>query len=319
MEEKQPVVIQGRPIHRERSTSPRDYSLLRSYNRPAYSRRVNTGSGNYSSVSLSSLRESRRMGGGASSISDRPRVRPRTRRSSYPYSGRLSKQDGLQLNSLMTKIAISVLIALIIFLLNSIKLPFTEAAVNYVRTALTHEFDLDEALGKLKFVGESIPDEFQAVFGRKTDRQSTGREKEGFRSPVQGEVVRAFGEQVILEPSGKAYENQGIDIRTAVQASVYSAQDGTVAAVEQHEIYGSSIWVDHGNKVFSFYGRCGQINVKTGQKVKQGEKLGLVATPSEGNPPLLHFQIWVDDAPVDPLNYISHADKSFDRRGVQSA
>jgi murein DD-endopeptidase MepM/ murein hydrolase activator NlpD len=316
MEEKQPVVIQGRTIHRERPSETRQELGDRSY----YTGRAGMNSSQYSNVSLSGLRESRRAAGGTASLqgADRPHVRPRTGRSSSPYPGRLSAGDGLQLNSMMTKIAVSVLIALIILLLNSIKLPFAEAVIGQVRTALTHEFDLDETLGKLKFVGDLIPGDIKAVFGQNAEQKSGG-EAESFRSPAQGEVVRAFGEQVILDAaSGKGYENQGIDIKTEEQAPVYSTAAGTVAAVEQHETFGLSIWVDHGNKTFSFYGRLGKADVTAGQRVQQGERLGTVDTPPEGEP-LLHFQIWKDDIPADPLDYIGQTSESFGQRGVQPA
>ena len=310
MEEKQSVVIKGRTINRER---PRE-RLERSYDGLSGTRRtrVHAETGFDSPFRLSDLRESRRISG-----MERESIRPRTH--PYPYSspGRRNPEDGLKINSLMKKIAISVLIALIILLLNSIKLPLPQAIVDQVRTAITHEFDPDETLGKLKFVGESIPDKVRSVFDQAAeDPKTEDGGTPSFRAPIQGEVIQAFREQVTLESSGGVYENKGIDIAAAEQAPFYATAAGIVAAVEEHETYGSSIWVDHGNQVFSFYGRCAQIDVKAGQSVRQGEKLGTVETPSEGGEPLLHFEIWMDDEPVDPLEYIKHADQSSGQRGV---
>ena len=70
-----------------------------------------------------------------------------------------------------------------------------------------------------------------------------------------------------------------------------------------------------GNRIFSFYGRCGNIEVKKGEKVRSGQKLGMVNTPAEGHP-ILHFQIWMDDKPVDPLERITQAGQEGEERGV---
>lgn len=340
MEEKQPVVIQGRTINRERSKE----RLERTYGRSSYNRRArlyslddydesnlaNTGNieaksslkgplgrtdrnYGYGAVSLTKLRE------GASAYRggvNRPRVRPRTRQSSSFYSRRQSTDDGLPMNSLMTKIAISVLIVLVILLLNTIKLPFTQAVVDQVRTAITYEFDLDDTLGKLKFVGQSIPKEIRAVFGQDTDEDDPENITVNFNAPVQGEVIQAFQGQVAHGANGSIFQSQGIDIITNENAPVFSAADGVVAAIEQHETYGTSIWVEHGNQVFSFYGRCGNILVKVGQSVRQGDEMGTVVVSDDTGKPVLHFQIWIDDKPVDPLDYIRNANHTSQQRGV---
>ncbi|HHY82632.1 MAG TPA: M23 family metallopeptidase [Clostridiales bacterium] len=320
MDEKQPVVIQGRPINRER---PRERAEFTHYTRLGSSR-VQSGSGRYG---LSALREA-----GSSTGQERMRIRTgtagieglRTRIRSAagrigtaagPRPRRHNSEKELPNGNLMIKIAISVIIAFAVFLLNSIKLPLAQSLVDHVRTAITHEFDLEEALGKLKFVGDILPDKVKAVFGYNTG-QSEDEEDEipTFASPVRGEVVRRFGEKVVQEGSNKAFTNQGIDVKTAEGASIYAAADGVVAAVEKHELYGQSIWLDHGNRVFTFYGRCGQIDVKPGQRVRTGYKMGTVDQSNEGES-VLHFQVWINDKPEDPLSVIKTG-KDTEGQGV---
>ncbi|NLB43097.1 MAG: M23 family metallopeptidase [Clostridiales bacterium] len=222
----------------------------------------------------------------------------------------------------MIKIGVSVVLALIIFLLNSIPLPFTQGVIDQVKTVLTEDFDVDEALGKLKFVGDAIPEQIKSVFQQDTQdsdesdkQQRSGTNSGDFASPVRGEIVRSFGEQIVLQDTGKVYANQGIDIKTAENAGVYASAYGLVAAIEEHETYGPSIWLEHGNKVFSFYGRCSGVDVKVGQEVNKGQKLGTVQSPIEGES-TMHFQIWIDDKPVDPLKRISQAGQASEGQGV---
>lgn len=258
--------------------------------------------------SLSALRENRN-----SMARKKPHIRPRIARRKTdsglprPHSLRYSEDTPAQSNPLMIKIAVSVLIALIILLLNNIELPFAQALVGHVRNALTQEFDLDDTLGKLKFVGEVLPDEIRAVFGQGQDML--------FVSPVQGRVINTFGKKIDLEDAGISYTNQGIDIETLENAPFFAAADGMVAAVEEHKVFGKSLWLDHNDRIFSFYGRCGEISVKKGEKVRRGQKLGTVMTPSDGTP-VLHFQIWMNDKPQDPLDLIGRADKEGEDRGV---
>jgi murein DD-endopeptidase MepM/ murein hydrolase activator NlpD len=338
MEEKQPVVIQGRSIHRERAkerasglygrssySSRAGYQSLRDFGKgeqtgleyPDSSFERAKGEYIYS-TSLAKLRQARRTERSPAYPSgSRPRVRPRTRPSSSLYSMRQSTDSGFQINSLAAKIAISVLIVLVILLLNSIKLPFAQAVVDYVRTAITNEFDLDDALGKLKFVGQSIPKEIKSVFGQDAgDKDTVESLSVYFSAPVKGEVIQTFQEQVSPGTTSSVYQNQGIVIITAENAPIFSAADGVVTAVEHDEIYGPSIWVDHGNEVFSYYGGCGDILVKVGQSVDRGDRMGTVRVSNDSGKPVLHFQIWIDDKPVDPLDYIQHADKASKQRGV---
>ncbi len=342
MEEKQAVVIQGRTIVRERPSERARYPYLNRYNSHAdvSDRSNDLDSQDLSSeYNLSNLREGRNPIQSRNSLKDFPRLEPRIRMRSSSYSTgrtsssyvtptgprprrRMMEEETSQHNSLMIKIGVSVVLALIIFLLNSIPLPFTQGVINQVKTALTEDFDVDEALGKLKFVGDIIPEQIKSVFQQNIQdsdgsdkQQNLGTDSNDFASPVRGEVVRSFGEQIVIQDTGKVYASQGIDIKTVEKADVYASADGFVAAIEENESYGPSIWLEHGNKVFSFYGRCSDVDVKVGQKVNKGQKLGIVQSPVEGDPSM-HFQIWIDDKPVDPLKQISQAGQASEGQGV---
>lgn len=369
MEEKQPVVIQGRLIERERPMERTYYSYPSRYSFPG-SAEVSSESGqnqgykNFQcsqeaemkaldaldtsdTYNLKTLRENR-----GSIVNHRFRTNS-GRKSPLPgrvnIGGQLSncypierssagrtmaagprpRQRGVgiendvpQRSSLMIKIGVSVVIGLIVFLINSIPLPFTQRVADHVRTALTWNFDIDETLGKLKLVGNALPDQIKSVFKQDGQDSQQGKQDKSvladFASPVKGEVIRSFGEQLILPDTGKAYANQGIDIKTAENAVIYASADGYVAAIEDHDFYGTSIWLDHGNKVFTFYGRVSQINVKIGQQVDKGQQLGslgAVKSPSQEEP-TLHFQIWIDDKPVNPLERITRASQAMEGQGV---
>ena len=165
MEEKQSVVIQGRTIHRNRPAGRPDHpdggvparrtldsrvSVRRTTDSGVPARRTIACLSDVNQESpycLEDLRESRRRSGEGRGVV-RPRAHPALSASSTFSMN--NRKEGGWISSLMRRIAAAALIALVIFLLNSIRLPFAQTAVDKVKMAITHEFDLDKALGKLK-------------------------------------------------------------------------------------------------------------------------------------------------------------------------
>lgn len=277
MEDKQPVVIQGTAIHRERRTRPDAY-------RPDRSHRIRR-----------------------SVIQDNG-LQPRRRTVSHVR--RREAEDTVRMASMIRKIAISALIVVLVLLLNSIDLPFTRGIIEQVRTALTDDFQIDETLGKLKFVADYIPDVAEVFAPNQEDND----EQLTFRAPAAGEVIRRFRETVTTGQSEAGFKNNGIDIKTTAGSVFYASADGQIAAVENHDVYGLSVWISHGSGMFSFYGGCTGLEVKKGQNVKQGKSLGKVKESGQGQY-ILHFEIWKDDQPVDPLSLIGTSN-AIAREGV---
>lgn len=344
MEEKQAVVIQGRTIERERPSERAGYSYPSRYNYNSQADVSGESSDHESQglsglYKLSALREARNPVRASRRFQDFPKLEPGARVRSRRYSAgripairadtsgprprrRITEEESSHHNTLMIKIGVSVVLALIIFLLNSIPLPFSQRVIDHIKTAITEDFDVDEALGKLKFVGDNLPEQIKSVFQQgalglegKDKLQNKGSGTVDFASPVRGEVISSFGEQIVLKDSGKVYANQGIDIKTAEDEIIFASADGYVVAIDEHESFGRSIWLEHGSKVFTFYGRVGQVDVKLGQKVYKGEKLGKVQAPAEGDS-TMHFQIWIDDKPADPLKHLSQGRQVSEGQGV---
>lgn len=111
-----------------------------------------------------------------------------------------------------------------------------------------------------------------------------------------------------LAPQYKNRRNihMGIDIWAAAGESVYAPYEGKVAYLADHNQegnYGGTLVLMHnveGNEYFALYGHLSPesiSNLKPGQKVKAGDKVGELGDESEnGNwPPHLHYQISVQD------------------------
>ena len=216
-----------------------------------------------------------------------PRVRQRTTGYRARTNERIEEID--KTASLLRKMLVAAAIIIIVIVLKSIDTEFTQSVVGYIRDSITEDMDIDETLGKLKFVANYIPDSI-AVFG-----QNIGQTEEitpFFSIPAEGKVVGQFG-------SG----NTGIDIVGTKNNNVYSVADGQVMSIGADKNGGQYIKIDHGNAIITMYEGCSKIDVNIGDRVIKGDKIGTMGEgPSGGY--ALHFEAWVNNKPVDPLKLI---------------
>lgn len=69
--------------------------------------------------------------------------------------------------------------------------------------------------------------------------------------------------------------------------------------------YGNYVVIDHGNGYTTIYGHASELNCSTGDYVSQGQTIAFVGSTGNSTGPHLHFEIRVNDEPVDPLGYVS--------------
>ncbi|MGH9309949.1 MAG: murein hydrolase activator EnvC family protein, partial [Vicinamibacterales bacterium] len=120
--------------------------------------------------------------------------------------------------------------------------------------------------------------------------------------PVRGTVARRFGRQPSSQP-GDAIVRNGMDVSVAEGQPVRSVHEGTVAYADQFAGYGNLVIVDHGSRSYSLYGYLGSMEVARGERVEAGATLGASGRDPSGNPSL-YFELRVDGAAVDPLQWL---------------
>jgi murein DD-endopeptidase MepM/ murein hydrolase activator NlpD len=62
--------------------------------------------------------------------------------------------------------------------------------------------------------------------------------------------------------------------------------------------------VDHGNGLASLYAHLSNFSVKPGDRVAQGQRVGLAGSTGVSTGPHLHFELRVVGVPVDPLPHL---------------
>lgn len=97
----------------------------------------------------------------------------------------------------------------------------------------------------------------------------------------------------------------GIDIGASHGTDIISSADGVVSSVTYNEGgYGWYIVVYHGNGISTLYAHCSKVIARVGQQVKQGQVIALVGSTGASTGPHIHFEVRVDGAHTNPLDYV---------------
>ena len=62
--------------------------------------------------------------------------------------------------------------------------------------------------------------------------------------------------------------------------------------------------VDHGNGLATRYGHMSEVQVTEGQEIKAGAVLGRIGSTGRSTGPHLHYEVRVNDEPVDPERFL---------------
>ena len=121
-----------------------------------------------------------------------------------------------------------------------------------------------------------------------------------FAWPLQGKVRRAFSMPVGSNPGHEGIDvlaNEGTAVRASAAGKVIFAGPGP-------EEYGLTVIVYHSGRWTTTYSYLSKLTVKEGDKVKAGERIGLVGQTGLASEPQLHFGIRRNKLALDPARYL---------------
>ncbi len=121
--------------------------------------------------------------------------------------------------------------------------------------------------------------------------------------PVRGWYTSKFGYR-ISPFTGRPVMHNGLDIAANPGTQIYAPADGVVSFAGYDPGYGNLVSVDHGYGVVTRYGHTSQIFVEVGQRVKRRDVLAAVGSTGRSTGPHLHYEVRVNNVPVDPQNYV---------------
>lgn len=125
-------------------------------------------------------------------------------------------------------------------------------------------------------------------------------------APVRGILTDGFGGR--SDPfTGESGQHHAIDISSAVGQPIRSPADGIIIKAEWANGYGNVIFISHGYGYSTRYGHLAGFNTRAGQRVKRGDVIGYVGSTGRSTGPHLHYEVRVNNNPVNPLEYILNA------------
>lgn len=99
--------------------------------------------------------------------------------------------------------------------------------------------------------------------------------------------------------------HKGIDIARPTTRTITAADHGIIETAGNSGGYGNKITINHNNGYKTVYAHLDSINVKAGQKIEKGMKIGMMGSTGHSTGVHLHFEIYKNGSLVNPLNYIS--------------
>ncbi len=124
--------------------------------------------------------------------------------------------------------------------------------------------------------------------------------------PVTGRLTSSFGER--LDPfNGEGAFHAGLDIAAAYGTPIHAPADGVIAKAGPASGYGREMVIDHGGGITTRYGHLSAFAMVAGQSVKQGEVIGYIGSAGRSTGPHLHYEVRVDNQPVNPHKYLKQS------------
>ena len=116
---------------------------------------------------------------------------------------------------------------------------------------------------------------------------------------AQPGVTSGFG--VRHDPfTGHATPHHGVDVQGQLGDPIVAAWGGTVISAGERGGYGNAIELDHGNGMHTLYAHASALDVKPGDVVQPGQKIGAVGSSGRSTGPHLHLELRISGRATDP-------------------
>lgn len=126
-----------------------------------------------------------------------------------------------------------------------------------------------------------------------------------FVHPVPGARISSMFANYIVKSRNR--KHHGVDFAAPEGTPVYAASSGVVLNADMGSLsddFGKVVLIEHGDKLQSLSAHLSRIDVQIGDFVQAGQQIGLVGRTGRTTGPHLHFELWRNGYPKDPLSYL---------------
>jgi murein DD-endopeptidase MepM/ murein hydrolase activator NlpD len=122
--------------------------------------------------------------------------------------------------------------------------------------------------------------------------------------PAAANMTSPFGR--IRSYNGGPFDHfhSGTDFAGAPGTPILAAAAGTIVFAGRLDVRGNATIIDHGWGVFTGYWHQTEQYVKVGDVVTAGQVIGTIGSTGRVTGPHLHWELWVNGVPVDPLQWV---------------
>ena len=137
-------------------------------------------------------------------------------------------------------------------------------------------------------------------------------ERAPFAEPVRGGVrfTSGFGQR--RDPkTGRARMHNGVDFAGPRGTAILATADGVVTHAGWQGGFGNTVTIRHAFGIETLYAHLHSINVRKGQRVSRGDRIGGMGTTGRSTGVHLHYEVRLGGRPIDPMTYIRAARNVF--------
>jgi murein DD-endopeptidase MepM/ murein hydrolase activator NlpD len=121
--------------------------------------------------------------------------------------------------------------------------------------------------------------------------------------PATGELGGRFGVRRFFNGEPRL-PHAGLDVVVKRGTPIRASAQGVVLAAADYFFNGKTVFVDHGNGFITLYCHLDRIDVRPGQGVRKGQRVGLSGQTGRASGPHLHWSVVLNGVMVDPELFI---------------
>ncbi len=129
-----------------------------------------------------------------------------------------------------------------------------------------------------------------------------GVKKGLMKTPVDGaRMTSSFGMR--LHPvMGFSRMHKGVDFNAGHGQTIMAAGGGTVSFAGWHGGHGKYVMIRHNKDLATAYAHMSRIDVRPGQRIGQGQRIGALGSTGLSTGPHLHYEVWLRGKAVNPVS-----------------